>query len=230
MRGSEWGNGALWAIETDDGPLSRIGRLSQMAGRKRPSEIFLVWDSIVFPETGYESPTSERGRQTFDQIWQSRGADGKYKDLDPEDAGLLCSLGWKLAMERADYEESLEWTRLMPLHPRFSDLDSIGKIEPMRDAFYSHAYLGDIEQLCNVTRILCEQPQFMGWRYSSGILFLDEVFPPDSPVDSRILEVAKRVVGTKKRYSHLVRKLEKSGITYGEMREVGMKTLNRTAN
>jgi hypothetical protein len=198
-----------------------------MAVRKKPSEIYLAWVSIVFPEAGYESPTSECGRTAFRELWEVHGAGGKYLNLDPEDASLLCSLGWKLAMEQAKYEESLEWTRLMPFHPGFSELDDVNQLQPDQDAFYSYAYLKDIKQLCRITRVLSENPDYLAWRYSSSILFLDEIFPPDHPVDSLILDVAKGVLRAKKRYSRLVRKLEKTGITYREMREVGVKTLNQ---
>ena len=202
------------------------GSILQMASRKKPSEIFLAWESIVFPETGYEKVTSELGRAAFFEIWEAKGSNDKYLALDPEDADLLCTLGWKLAMEKAHYEESLSWTRLMPLHPRFSELDSVRSMSPVRDAFYSFAYLGRIDELCSATAELQANRDSLGWRCATGILLLDEVFPPDDVVDPRILEVAKGVLGAKKRYARLVRLLERPGITYREMREVGMKTFN----
>ncbi len=188
-----------------------------MARRKKPSEIYLTWESIVFPETGYETPTSERGRAAFEKLWQEQGADDRYLELGGSDAELLTSLGWKLAMEAEDYEGSLTWTFLMQKHPEYSSFPPLERSMPLRDRFFSYLFLKDIPRLCDCVNQLL----LVDWRHAAQILFVATELGSDGLADPLIIDAADRVLTSKARSSRLAKRLRKPDLTYGDLWEVG---------
>lgn len=191
-----------------------------MSGRKKPSEIFLAWDAIVFPETGYETPTSERGRAAFDKLWREHGTDDRYLELDGSDAELLCSLGWKLAMEAEDYHGSLAWTFLMPRHPQFPSFDPLERSMPLRDRFFTYLFLRDISKLCDCV----DELLLVDWRHAAQILFVATELGSDCLADPLIIAAADRVIRGKERFSRLSKMLKKANLTYGDLWDIGQLT------
>ncbi len=191
-----------------------------MARRTKPSEIYLAWESIVFSETGYETPTSERGRAAFEKLWQEQGADDQYLGLGGSDAELLTSLGWKLAMEAKDYEGSLAWTLMMQKHPEYSSFPPLERSLPLRDRFFSYLFLKDIPGLCECV----DQLMLTNWRHAAQILFVAPQLGSDQLADPQIIDAAIRVLTSKARFSRLAKRLSKPDLTYADLWEIGQLT------
>lgn len=191
-----------------------------MARRKEPSEIYLAWESIVFPETGYETPTSEKGRAAFEKLWQEHGADDQYLELGGSDAELLTSLGWKLAMEAEDYEGSLAWTFMMQKHPEYSSFPPLERSLPLNNRFSSYLFLKDIPRLCECV----DQLLLTSWRHAAQILFVASQLGIDQLADHLIIDGAARVLTSKARFASLAKRLRKPDLTYGDLWEIGQLT------
>ena len=199
------------------------GSLRLMAGRQKPSEIYLAWEAIVFPETGYESPTSQRGRDAFVKLWAERGANDRYLELSGSDAELLTSLGWKLAMEAEDYEGSLAWTFLMQTHPEYPSSPPLERSLPLNNRFFSYLFLKDIPRLCKCV----DQLLLVDWRHAAQILFVAPQLGSDQLADHLIIDAAARVLTSKARFSRLAKRLSKPDLTYGDLWEIGQLTFPR---
>jgi hypothetical protein len=93
-----------------------------MASQTQPSPIFSAWERLVrnVRADGTLAPEVE---EEWAALWQRHVVGDRLSQMDVFDAGLLCTLGWELAMQRRDFEAALTRAIRCFDHPGWAQVD-----------------------------------------------------------------------------------------------------------
>lgn len=95
-----------------------------MPRRKKPSAIYLAWDTIVFGEDPY-SPESQ---QAWAALWQQHAEGDALAKTMAGDLALLCSLGYDQAAHRGDWQAAKECIERYFQHPDWQSDEPISQL------------------------------------------------------------------------------------------------------
>ena len=167
-----------------------------MPRRKKPSDIYLAWDRIVFGNDKYSSES----QQAWAALWEQHCVGGRLAKTAIADVELLASLGYDLAAKQGDWQAAKERVECYFQHPHWQTDCSTS--QEMLQVLRARAYweCGDEDGALNLFRGVSEQPSYgsislmLVWEQ---LCVLCQEQPEDIIVSARlahfILEIAQRV-------------------------------------
>ncbi|MFN3653426.1 MAG: hypothetical protein ACK47B_27930 [Armatimonadota bacterium] len=125
-------------------------------GRQAPqSPIFSAWSRIVFDRRGADRTLSPEAEREWTGLWDQHIAGNALAETVLEDAVLLCTLGWEIAMQRQDFQEALLRARRCFQHPHWDQADDADHEWLLSCVAQAQWHLGDeIGALAECRRIL----------------------------------------------------------------------------
>ncbi|WP_395142235.1 hypothetical protein [Armatimonas sp.] len=95
-----------------------------MPKRKKPSQIYLAWERIVFGDDKYSSES----RQTWAALWQQHCEGEALMGTLISDAALLCSLGYDQAAHQGDWHAAKERIERYFQHPKWEANEPVSQL------------------------------------------------------------------------------------------------------
>jgi len=93
--------------------------------KERDPSIFDEWERIVFRERRRNGAFAADAEQAWAFLWQKHVDNGALAETNLDDAKLICTLGWSLAMEAKDYTAAVARINTWFSHPAADSADSI---------------------------------------------------------------------------------------------------------
>ncbi|MCX6365641.1 MAG: hypothetical protein NTX57_02900 [Armatimonadetes bacterium] len=186
-----------------------------MPRRKKPSEIYLVWDKIVSGDDKY-SPESQ---QVWAALWQQHCVGDALAETAIADVELLASLGYDLAAKQGDWQVAKECVERYFQHPHWQTDDAAFQQMLLGDRARACWACGDEDQALELFLQLATQAK----AYQSlplllvicGLLKICQSQPEEAIASDRLIEFSRQVtsqyVGNRMRLKIL------AGSTYGEL-------------
>ncbi|HTE17404.1 MAG TPA: hypothetical protein VK689_03360 [Armatimonadota bacterium] len=195
-----------------------------MAKRKAPSPVFSAWERIVFETPREEGRYPPEAEDEWAVLWQEHIEGENLAQSTVDDASILCTLGWSLAMQRRDFPAALARASRYFEHPDWEQGDEttreilLGYIaEAKWGAGDEGGALDDLRQLLQRQR-----------RYRPGPLLIvrsvvdscAQERPPDERAPEDFARLTAEVVSRFQGCVRLSRSITPGTDTYAQLRKV----------
>lgn len=131
-----------------------------MPRRKSPSPIFEEWERLVFGIKHNDGNRIRNLREPWRVMWDMHIAGDALALTDVDDAQLICSLGWEIAMRDGDFAAAANRITRWFEHPEIAKSDPHSHTCLLDYLAASWFYSGDEESACRLhSYLLSELPQ-----------------------------------------------------------------------
>lgn len=96
-----------------------------MGKRRQPSLIYSEWESLVFGRCRSDESFPPEVEERWRTLWRDHMAADTFLNTNVDDAALLCSLGWDLAVQQRDWASGLSRLERWFEHPGAAGADLI---------------------------------------------------------------------------------------------------------
>lgn len=127
-----------------------------MANRRVPSPIFTEWERLVFG-TKRDQDWLRNVREPWRELWNRYREGDALATTSIDDAGLVCSLGWQVAMQEGDFAAASERITRWFEHPDMERCDSHSHTMFLDYLAISWFYAGDEESAFGLHAYLLEE-------------------------------------------------------------------------
>ncbi|WP_309719145.1 hypothetical protein [Armatimonas sp.] len=190
-----------------------------MPRRKKPSEIYLAWEKIVFGDGTYTHKYSPESQQAWAALWQQHCEGEAFAGTSIGDAALLCSLGYDQAAHQGDWHAAKERIERYFEHPQWQTDEDGSQQMLLGDRARACWACGDEDQALELfTQLVAQTKAYHRLPLILVILVLLEICqsqPEEAIASDRLIEFSRQV--TPQYVGKRVRLKTLAGSTYGEL-------------